>query len=200
MTSELACWSQTPFAVLLSTWINTLGYSELRGSLLWSVHEAILQFDNPYITLQRGCKMHSNQSSQHVVVLRRGQFYYFDVLDSSNRPLMTEREILRNLQAIVTDADKTPVTDVARSAIGVLSTENRKTWSQLRATLQNDRHNASCLHIVDDALFVVCLDDARPDNLAELCSNFLCGTYELNGGKQVGTCTNRWYDKVSSHG
>lgn len=85
---------------------------------------------------------------------------------------------------------------VARGAIGVLSTENRKIWSQLRSKLQNDRHNASCLEIVDDALFIVCLDDAILDDVGDLCSNFLCGTYSLEGGEQVGTCTNRWYDKV----
>ena len=86
---------------------------------------------------------------------------------------------------------------VARNAIGVLSTENRKTWSSLRTSLSKDRHNLSCLQIVDDALFIVCLDDATPNNLADLCSNFLCGTYDLQAGVQVGTCTNRWYDKVS---
>jgi len=62
--------------------------------------------------------------------------------------------------------------------------------------LASDRNNASCLEIVDDALFVVCLDDAAPENVGDLCSNFLCGTYNLQGGEQVGTCTNRWYDKV----
>lgn len=141
---------------------------------------------------------------------------WFDALDDENRPLLTEREILRNLQTIINDADNTPINEVspaprppstltlkpsssqvARTAIGVLSTENRKTWSRLRASLSNDRHNASCLNVVDDALFIVCLDDAAPANLAELCSNFLCGTYDLRGGVQVGTCTNRWYDKVS---
>lgn len=111
---------------------------------------------------------------------------------------MTEREVLRNLQAIVTDADKTDRSDVARGAIGVLSTENRKIWSSLRKMLSKDRNNAACLEIVDNALFIVCLDDASPDNLADLCSNFLCGTYSLQGGEQVGTCTNRWYDKVCS--
>jgi carnitine O-acetyltransferase len=42
----------------------------------------------------------------------------------------------------------------------------------------------------------VCLDDTTPENVGDLCSNFLCGTYNLQGGEQVGTCTNRWYDKV----
>ncbi len=42
---------------------------------------------------------------------------WFDVLDQENRPVLTEREILRNLQAIVTDADKLPVHEVRPSYI-----------------------------------------------------------------------------------
>jgi carnitine O-acetyltransferase len=86
---------------------------------------------------------------------------------------------------------------VARNSLGVLTTENRKTWSHYRHDLANSKHNGPCLEIVDNALFIVCLDDAAPDNIAELCANFLCGTYSLKSGVQVGTCTNRWYDKVS---
>ncbi|KAG2116272.1 Choline/Carnitine o-acyltransferase-domain-containing protein [Suillus clintonianus] len=100
---------------------------------------------------------------------------------------------------------------VARMAIGVLTTENRKTRSSLRHELAQDKTNAACLRLVDDALLVVCLDDAAPgrdgvgvrardsekgEDLAALCSNFLCGTYDLQEGVQVGTCTNRWYDKL----
>ncbi|KAJ7490953.1 acyltransferase ChoActase/COT/CPT [Mycena latifolia] len=153
-------------------------------------------FGTARIPTERGCKMRVNPDSRHIVVMRRGQFYWFDVLDEENRPVLTEREVIRNLQAIVTDADKTHRSEVARGAIGVLSTENRKEWSRLRATLSTDKNNASCLEIVDNALFIVCLDDAAPGDLAELCSNFLCGTYGLDGGVQIGTCTNRWYDKL----
>jgi carnitine O-acetyltransferase len=99
--------------------------------------------------------------------------------------------------AIVKDADVANVKSVASTAIGILSTEQRKTWANLRSMLQRDRSNAAALQIVDNALFIVCLDDAAPDNLAELCGNYLCGTYKLEEGVQVGTCTNRWYDKVS---
>jgi len=38
---------------------------------------------------------------------------WFDLLDGENQPILTEREILRNLQAIVTDADDTPPSDVS---------------------------------------------------------------------------------------
>ncbi|KAI0253487.1 acyltransferase ChoActase/COT/CPT [Lactifluus subvellereus] len=153
-------------------------------------------FSTARIPTDHGCKMETASESRHIVVLRRGQFYWFDVLDEHNLPLLTEREVLRNLQAIVADADKLPTSEVARNALGVLTTENRKVWSGLRAALSQDRRNAACLRVIDHALFVVCLDDAAPDDLAELCGNFLCGTYRLVGGVQVGTCTNRWYDKL----
>jgi hypothetical protein len=63
-------------------------------------------------------------------------------------------------------------------------------------TLSRGRHIAACLRVVDQALFVVCLDDVAPDSLAELCGNFMCGAYRPVGGVEVGTCTNRWCDKV----
>lgn len=153
-------------------------------------------FGTARVPTNRGCRMDVDEGSRHIVVIRRGQFYHFDVLDSANRPVLTEREILRNLEAICSDAETVPLNEVASSSMGVLTTENRKVWNRLRNVLISDEANRECLQVVDDALFVVCLDDVAPDNVAELCSNFLCGTYQLNGGVQVGTCTNRWYDKL----
>ncbi|WVQ83878.1 hypothetical protein IAT38_006022 [Cryptococcus sp. DSM 104549] len=144
-----------------------------------------------------GCRMEVHSKSRHIAVVRRGQFYWFDCLDSKNRPLLTDREILHNLDAICKDADKIPVHEVAANSLGILTTESRKIWSGLRADLINsNRLNASCLDVVESALFVVCLDDAGPEDMAELCANFLCGGYKLESGVQVGTCTNRWYDKL----
>ncbi|KAI0069566.1 CoA-dependent acyltransferase [Panus rudis PR-1116 ss-1] len=143
-------------------------------------------FGTARIPTERGCRMEVHPQSRHIVVLRRGQFYWFDVLDMENSPVLTEREILRNLQAIVQDADQLPISEVARNSIGVLSTENRKVWSQLRQALSRNRNNESCLEVVDNALFVVCLDDATPDNLAELCNNFLCGLITCGVGSRLG--------------
>ena len=43
---------------------------------------------------------------------------WFDVLDEENRPVLTEREILRNLKAIVADADTLPTSEVrSRAAV-----------------------------------------------------------------------------------
>lgn len=111
--------------------------------------------------------------------------------------MLTDREILSNLQGIVADADKIPVTETGANAVGILTTENRKIWSKLRDEIKtSNSNNAKCLAIVESALFVVCLDDSEPADVGELCANFLCGGYRLEHGIQVGTCTNRWYDKL----
>ncbi|KAK4698581.1 carnitine O-acetyltransferase, partial [Phenoliferia sp. Uapishka_3] len=143
-----------------------------------------------------GCHMQVDPDSKHIVVMRRGQFYWFDALDSKNRPCLTERALLSNLAAIIADADRTPPNQVAQSALGVLSTEKRATWAGHRANMAKETGNAMCLDVLDKALFVVCLDDAMPESASELCSNMLCGTYKLENGVQVGTCTNRYYDKL----
>lgn len=196
--------TQIPRAAALIT--SSLGFvHDLRAGLLepdnvrgvpLCMDQYSRLFGTARVPTSRGCKMEGHAESRHIVVLRRGQFYWFDVLDDENRPLLTEREITRNLAAILNDADKVDPFQAARSSIGVLTTENRKIWSGLREMLVQDRNNKACLDLVDNALFIVCLDDAAPDNLADLCNNFLCGTYSVQGGEQVGTCTNRWYDKL----
>ncbi|GAA6035441.1 hypothetical protein JCM8097_000256 [Rhodosporidiobolus ruineniae] len=153
-------------------------------------------FGTSRIPTKTGCRMQVDPGAKHIVVLCRGQFYWFDVLDSNHRPALTERALLSNLTAIVADAGRTPPNQVAQSALGVLSTEKRATWAGHRANLMKNEGNAMCLEVLDKALFVVCLDDTAPKDASEMCENMLCGTYKLENGVQVGTCTNRWYDKL----
>lgn len=74
---------------------------------------------------------------------------------------MQTRLIVWKCVAFLSDIPLTVLIElqVARNAVGVLSTENRKIWSHLRSTLAQDKSNESCLEIIDNALFVVCLDD-----------------------------------------
>lgn len=141
----------------------------------------------------RGCQIVKHESSQHIVVMRRGQFYWFDCLDADGRPCLSDREIAKNLEAIIKDADMTSSFDVASNAVGLLTTENRKIWHDMRCKItDSNKNNKECLQVVDSALFIVCLDDKQPEGLNKICENFLCGTYEMQNGVQTGTCTNRW--------
>ena len=155
-------------------------------------------FGTARIPTDNGCQIGQDPNSKHIVVLCKGQFYWFDVMDDNSDLIMTERDVSLNLQAIVNDAEQTPTQNAAKGALGVLSTENRKIWSSLREVLGKDEgsNNSDCLNIVDSALFILCLDYTEPVDTPELCMNMLCGTSEVRKGVQVGTCTNRWYDKL----
>jgi len=155
-------------------------------------------FGTARVPTENGCHIGQDDGAKHVVVLCRGQFYWFDVLDDNNDLIMTEKDMAVNLQVIVDDAQHTPIQDAAKGALGVLSTENRKVWAGLRDVLtrEEDSNNAECLNTVDSALFLLCLDYTEPQTSSELCGNMLCGTSEVVKGVQIGTCTNRWYDKL----
>jgi len=155
-------------------------------------------FGTARIPTENGCQIGQDPDAKHVVVLCYGQFYWFDVLDDNSDLIMTEKDIAVNLKVIINDAAEVPIQEAAKGALGVLSTENRKIWSGLRDVLQREEgsNNSDCLNIVDSALFVLCLDYTEPRTGAEICMNMLCGTSKVEKGVQVGTCTNRWYDKL----
>lgn len=168
-----------------------------RGTPLCMYQYARL-FGTARVPTENGCHIGQDPESKHLVVLCHGQFYWFDVLDENSDLIMTERDVSINLQTIVDDARQTPIQDAAKGALGVLSTENRKIWSGLRdvMTREEGSNNADCLGIVDSALFILCLDYTEPNSQADLCQNMLCGTSQVEKGVQIGTCTNRWYDKL----
>ncbi|KAK0343720.1 carnitine O-acetyltransferase yat1 [Friedmanniomyces endolithicus] len=169
----------------------------VRGQPL-DMYQYSRMFGTARIPTDNGCHIGQDSNAKHIVVLCRGQFYWFDVMDDNHDLVMTEKDVTLNLQVIVDDAMQTPVHEAAKGALGVLSTENRKIWSGLRELMSKDEgsNNSDCLNIVDTALFIVCLDWSEPLNSADLCTNMLCGTSEIERGVQIGTCTNRWYDKL----
>ncbi|KAF2180262.1 carnitine acetyl transferas-like protein [Zopfia rhizophila CBS 207.26] len=155
-------------------------------------------FGTARIPTENGCQIGQDPTSKHIVVLCHGQFYWFDVLDDNSDLIMTEKDVALNLSVIIEDAAEVPIQEAAKGALGVLSTENRKIWSGLRDVLHREEgsNNSDCLNIVDSALFILCLDYTEPQTGAELCMNMLCGSSKIERGVQVGTCTNRWYDKL----
>jgi carnitine O-acetyltransferase len=159
-------------------------------------------FGTARIPTATGCVMETDITSNHIIVLCRSQFYWFDVLDANSDVIITEKDLVANFEAIIEDARSTPVRDAAKTAVGVLSTENRRIWAGLRDHLLKDESgrevppNRESLQIVDSALFVVCLDDTEPVGTAKVAENVLSGSYRLEDGVQTGTCTNRWYDKL----
>ncbi|CAK9034433.1 Putative mitochondrial carnitine O-acetyltransferase [Durusdinium trenchii] len=138
------------------------------------------------------------EGARHVVVMCRGQFYYFDVVWPDGTVAITEREICKNLERILVDAKKKSVDEQARDAVGVLTAEERHVWATTRRQLEQlSRNNERTLRVIDSALFVLCLDHTPTTNVDEIAANVLHGTYEIDDcGRQTGSCINRWYDKL----
>lgn len=155
-------------------------------------------FGSSRIPNEDGCVMQSDPNSNHIVVLSKSQFYWFDVLDKQNNLIMLEEDLIINFTSIIQDSLKTPRNEVAKSSFGVLTTENRRIWAKIRSssTIVDNPNNSEILSIIDSALFVICLDDLVLNDLSDLSKNMLCGLSILDKGVQVGTCTNRWYDKL----
>ncbi|CDK27648.1 unnamed protein product [Kuraishia capsulata CBS 1993] len=175
---------------------NELGPDRLKNGAPLDMDQYPKLFGSARIPSRTGCVLQTDSFSRHIVVLSRSQFYWFDVLDGDDDLIMTETDIRLNFKSILEDAESAPITEIARSSFGVLTTENRKLWAGLRERLGDDKANDEILKIIDGALFVVCLDNVEVENLKDLAKNCLCGLSVLEKGVQVGTCTNRWYDKL----
>ena len=85
-----------------------------------------------------------------------------------------------------------------------MTTLSRSKWSLVRQKLvHSSEKNSNLLDVIDQALFVLALDDFSPRDINEAASNMLHGTYNLEVVDendfeylQSGSCINRWYDKL----
>lgn len=182
------------------TFIDALKNKTLEPDVFRGTPLCMSQFTRLFATArvptESGCFISPAEDARHIVVMARSQFYHFEVFNIDGSMALTEKEIASNLRAIIRDAKQIPVSDIAKNALGVLTTEKRRNWARLREQLSSDSVNREALHVIDTALFVVCLDHVAPESIEDLSTNMLCGTYKLDHGLQVGTCTNRWYDKL----
>jgi carnitine O-palmitoyltransferase 2 len=123
----------------------------------------------------------STSSPSHIVVIRGGSIYKVYVLDAGGRPLpfpQVHSQMMGIAAAAAAPASSNP---------GVLTTAPRDDWTAARARLVADPTNASSLKAIDDALFVVVMDDSRPTTKAAEARTMLFGD-----GRS------RWFDKSFS--
>lgn len=169
----------------------------LKGGVPLDMDQYLRLFGSARLPTSNGCVLQTDKNSKHIVVIVNSQFYWFNVLDSNNNILLTQEQIKLNLKSIIEDSKSIDTKDIAKSSFGVLTTENRKIWSNLRNKLNKDKINREILKTIDSALFCLVLDDVEiGSDLNKISQNFLCGKSILKDGIQVGTCTNRWYDKL----
>ncbi|XP_071081825.1 carnitine O-palmitoyltransferase 2, mitochondrial-like [Haliotis cracherodii] len=122
-------------------------------------------------------ELFTDNNARHLLVLRRGNFYTFDVLDQDGniRPAV---EIMANLKYILDEPSPQP-----EFPLGVLTSENRDVWTAVRSQLVDAGNEATLRHL-DSAIFALVLDEEAPQDPDGVSRLFLHG----DG-------INRWFDK-----
>ena len=141
--------------------------------------------------------------SNHIAVLCKSQMYYFQALWPDGDVAVDEGDLIDILMAIHSHASDMDPVQASRTALGVLTSLPRREWAIAREEIiAVNTKNEESLRIVDSALFVLVLDDYVPQNVHDAAANMLHGSYELKTNEkdytdyQVGSCCNRWYDKL----
>ncbi len=92
--------------------------------------------------------------ARHIVIMRRGHFYAFDVLDEDFN-IFHPSYYLSAVRSVLRDSPSS-----AAPGLGVLTSDDRDSWSDARKHLETiSAKNAEFLEKVDSALFVICVDD-----------------------------------------
>ncbi|XP_011638151.1 carnitine O-palmitoyltransferase 2, mitochondrial [Pogonomyrmex barbatus] len=119
--------------------------------------------------------------AKHLVIMRRGHFYAFDVMDA-NDSIYSPKKIAACLKTILED-NRPP----NKHPVGVLTSLERNQWARARSHLI-ETGNQEILQKIDSALFVMILDD----EVIGTDQHKLIRKYLHSDG------TNRWFDKSFS--
>jgi carnitine O-acetyltransferase len=116
-----------------------------------------------------------------VAVLCKNQFYYFQALwPNTYEVAVDEYDILDILKAIQKHADALDPVEASKEALGVLTSLPRTQWAVTRNELCETEVNATALHVIDSALFVLVLDDYEETDINDAASNMLHGKFGLS--------------------
>ncbi|XP_036603371.1 carnitine O-palmitoyltransferase 2, mitochondrial-like [Trichosurus vulpecula] len=137
-------------------------------------------FNSSRVPKQGKDKLFSDHSARHLLVMRNGHFYVFNILDPIGN-ILHPYEIQAHLINILQDGET-----IAEYPLGYLTTENRNTWAAVREQLLQ-AGNEESIYKIDSAIFCLCLDSFTVQDSSHLSHCMLHG-YGYN----------RWFDKSFS--
>ncbi|PBJ78911.1 choline/carnitine O-acyltransferase [Trypanosoma cruzi cruzi] len=123
-----------------------------------------------------------HEGIKHIVVIHKGRFYQLEVLHPLTNHQLTPYQLEMALESILHSEDET---DPVEALIPAFTTAPRAEWADIRDKhFVNNAYNVKPLRVIEEAIFVLCLDEMEPKSLEEESMMYLCG----NGH-------NRWCDK-----
>lgn len=139
-------------------------------------------------------------NSEHFVVAAFNQFH---MVQLEHGKIASSDDIARCLNSIWNEAK---ASKTSTYGVGILTTENRRTWSTVRQQLLKDETNQNSLEMLETCLFVLCLDDfvtprvptksgyRNSIQIAKMDNSYMASMLLHGGGSSLHT-PNRWFDK-----
>jgi carnitine O-palmitoyltransferase 2 len=114
----------------------------------------------------------------HIVVQRGPHFFRVQVTTEDGTELPPS-SLRAAFQAIIdgsgSDSSASADADADAPPVGILTTQDRDSWADARQGLESNSTNAATLAAIDEALFIVCLDDSSPESKEDVMSVMLHG-------------------------
>ncbi|KAK2719245.1 carnitine O-acetyltransferase-like isoform X3 [Artemia franciscana] len=129
-----------------------------------------------------------NPDSRHIIVAHNNQFCKVDVIHKDGSILTPENLVSALFKAVAITTHVSP-------PVGILTTQNRNTWSWAYAELIANPDNQLSIEVIKKALFLVCLDKEMPE-LGAPNRQTVAALQMIHGGGSFGNAGNRWYDKT----
>ncbi|KAF9174519.1 Carnitine O-acetyltransferase mitochondrial [Mortierella sp. AD010] len=124
-------------------------------------------------------------TANYVAVMMRDQIFKVPV-SGPNGERVSIKTIEQQFKNVVEAVNNMPQSE-KQEPIGLLTSENRDTWAKARhALLGLSPLNHASLSVIDNALFVVCLDDYSSDRDIDISHHNIF---------HAGDAHNRWFDK-----
>eukprot|EP01116_Phalansterium_solitarium_P025693 TRINITY_DN9949_c0_g1_i2.p1 TRINITY_DN9949_c0_g1~~TRINITY_DN9949_c0_g1_i2.p1 ORF type:complete len:626 (+),score=142.42 TRINITY_DN9949_c0_g1_i2:105-1982(+) len=154
--------------------------AEYMGAKPLDMNQYKSLFTTARIPGENGDTMTWPKPSNKIVVISKRQFYVVDVFGADGRATSVH-DLEAQFRRIIDDSHASPLPE---NGVGVATGTNRPDGARIRQALQQDGGNRANLQTIDEALFVVCLDDAKPVTWDERGLHIIAGD-----------ANNRWFDK-----
>jgi carnitine O-acetyltransferase len=147
--------------------IQNLRQEILEPDVLRNTPLCMSQFQRMFGSTRRALNGHdmimTASDSRHILVIAKGQHYFFEVFNEDGSLAVDEKIVMTNLMQILQDSSKQSPHERSSKALGILTAEDRPVWANLRTVLEGEEQNKQNLEVIDSALFCLCLDDYSPN-------------------------------------
>uniref|UniRef100_UPI00358EE2C8 carnitine O-palmitoyltransferase 2, mitochondrial isoform X3 n=1 Tax=Myxine glutinosa TaxID=7769 RepID=UPI00358EE2C8 len=162
----------------------------LRNAYPLDMSQYVNLFSSTRIPCALRDQLYMQPDARHVLVMRRGHLYTFDLLDERG-DILSPLQILARFQYIISDPSPWP-----RHPLGFLTTERRDTWAALRQRLL-ETGNSAALKSLDSAVLCFCLDEENGTRVQSK-EDVAASASALSHAMLHGRGGDRWFDKSLS--